>query len=234
MAWQQLLEVEQGSAPSDPSAVLTTGTFADGQFRAVFGSTTTAYDGYRENIPGWSVPLLDLYPDFDPAVHLLELAADWRSPGQFGLPGSNTGAGLFLGVFDRAYTDRANANAALGGLAVAGVSNFAARHFAQTSCAGNSLAGMAPKIARLTVEWGLTSGNVYRPAQSLWHYDPAGVPPHWLVDTSATLLPTFGATLANWRIVTGAFRQGAVAATGQDNRWSLWWRVTERLGTVPS
>jgi len=232
MAWQQLLEMEQSEA-DDPSAILTTKTLTDGEFRAVFGASVVAFDGYRENCPGWSVPLLELYPDFDPSVHVLELAADWRAPGQFTLPGSNTGAGLFLGVSDRAWTDRANMNAAWGGCAVAGVANFAARHFAQTTCSGNSLASMSPKIARLTLEWGLTSGNVYRPVQTLWHYDPAGVPPHWLADTSATLLPTFGA-LANWRIVTGAFRQGTTAATGQDNQWKLFWRVALRLGTVPS
>jgi hypothetical protein len=232
MAWQQLLEMEQAQA-DDPDAVLTTKTLTDGLFRMVFGSTTTAYDGYRERVPAWSVPLLDLEPGFDPSRHLLELAADWRSPGQFTLPGSNTGAGLFIGVSDRVLTDRTTINAAFGGLAVAGVANFSARHFAQTTAAGNSLAGMSPKISRLTLEWALTSGNVYRPVQSLFHYDPAGVPPHWLADTSATLLPTFGA-LSGWRVCIGAFRQGAVAATGQDVRAKLFWRVTERQSTVPS
>lgn len=235
MAWRQLTATSEGSAADDPSTILTTATFSGGLFRTVFGTSTTAFDGYKENCPGWSYPLLTLYPSFDPSRHILELAADWRAAGggQFSLPGSNTGAGCFFGVSDRAWTDRAGMNASWAGMAVAGVANFGSRHFGQATASGNSLAGTTPVLMRSTIEFGLTSGNVYRPVQSIWTWDESGTPDFWVADTSSTLLATFGA-LANWRVVTGGFRLGTTAATGQDNRWRLFWRVALRQSTVPS
>ena len=108
-----LTQVEQASnAIYDPSGLTDPGTEFDpttGQFTIVSDPTdVTVNDGFNEVPAGWSVPILTLYPDFDPATDYLELMVSVDS-----MLADAIKCGFAAGVHDGALSAYATAPAAL-------------------------------------------------------------------------------------------------------------------------
>lgn len=232
-AWTQLLAVtEAGGAPVDPTPLGDTGTsFTGGLFRVVATSTIVQVDGYREALCRWTYPVLTLIPTFDPADHVLELAADFRASGggQFPL-GANDGLGVFFGVGDRGTADIANLNACVGRMHRGGISNYTGGHMFASIGSGNSLAGSDPDVALYTAQFGATTGSTWRPAKSVWYRVAATG--NVVFDTTATGEAALASVLANWVITTGAYHASTTAATGVDVRWRLFYRLVKRHDTL--
>lgn len=71
----ELLQNLHGATLDDPTPILGGSTGFDsgtGTFTLEFIGDTTLLDGFRET-PGWSIPLADLLPDYDPALDILEV-----------------------------------------------------------------------------------------------------------------------------------------------------------------
>lgn len=69
----------------------TTG-FSGGVFTLDYTGDATLINGYRE-LPGWSIPLLSLHPDYDPERHVLDVLLEILS---MGADGSKRGFGFVL------------------------------------------------------------------------------------------------------------------------------------------
>lgn len=93
----------------DTGSLLVTGSGFDdetGRFTAVFSTVhATAVDGYEEGLARYRVPLLDVFPDFDPAIHVLDLGIDATSFNH----AATGAAGVYIGLVDSATID-ANLN----------------------------------------------------------------------------------------------------------------------------
>lgn len=81
--WRLLTQCDQGSgtavAPFDSGGFSNTGTGFDtttGTFTVVQKGDTTRRDGYREALVRWTVPVLTIYPDFDPLTDRLDVAIE--------------------------------------------------------------------------------------------------------------------------------------------------------------
>lgn len=94
-----------------PAALIDTGGLLDpgsgfdpdtGRLTCVFDAAhATAVDGYREALARFTIPLLDVFPDFDPAQHVLDLGIDLSSFNH-----AATGAcGVFIGLVDSTTVD---------------------------------------------------------------------------------------------------------------------------------
>jgi lysophospholipase L1-like esterase len=77
----------------------------DGTVTLDMPGDTTQIDGYQENWAGYDVSLLSLYPDWDDSTDELELLLEIAS-----MPLTTAKYGMWFGLIDSAYADRATAN----------------------------------------------------------------------------------------------------------------------------
>ena len=226
-AWTQLTAVEQASnAVSDPGAFTAAGTqFVGGDFTWVMAGDILVVSGYQTNWAGWSYPLLSLYPDFDPDTDELELGVEVTA-----MPLSTAKYGLWFGVTDSAIDTRASITAA------GGVHVF-------PNSAVNTNGGLIAAAATGSSNTLATSGNVTDARGRFRWLDTASPAVRVTADCSrstggdadipgvAAIGASFGATLANWRVVIGHVH--LIATTGTPTLGARLWHRRLRTAGVP-
>lgn len=110
--WHQVLTVEQGTTPADPSTVLASATWLGGTLTLVpANSATPQIDGRLEALPGISALVSDVFPGLDlslPGARMQMLMAIDS------MPATTAKWGLAMGVADTNIAGFATRNAALG------------------------------------------------------------------------------------------------------------------------
>lgn len=221
--WTKLTAVTEASGiPNDPSSLAGTGTgFSSSRFRHVWPTTTAIHQSYRStDTLWWSYPLLTLYPDFDPELHVLQLCADLSTANgnQLG-QGVADGAGVFVGLADEALSS-ASVNASIVGLCRSGASAHQARKLNTTSSTSGGTVVNGDQIYQ-TIEFQPVS-SAWRPCTTANYRDTGAV-----TVSGSTLSPNFetlSTTLANWRLVTGGFDINGTDPAGLDVRWEVYHR----------
>lgn len=111
--WVQLKAVSQGGGtPVDPQTMGTTGTgfnSTTGRATIVWGAHVLNTVGYQNGVLRWSIPLLTLYPDFDPDIDSIEIALKMSTWAH-----GTVETGIWGGILDSTTVD-----ASLGGAAAA-------------------------------------------------------------------------------------------------------------------
>lgn len=100
-----LITQAQWSALRDAGSFTTTGTgvSSNGTVNLVMAGDSTQIDGAQENYAGFDVPLLTLVPDFDVDTDRIEVYVEIAS-----MPLTNAKYGLFCGIANGAYANRAS------------------------------------------------------------------------------------------------------------------------------
>ena len=204
--WTLLTSTDQASnAIFDPGSVTDTGTgfnSTTGLFTWVMKGDTTRIDGYNEQSARWTKRIVDLYPDFDPTLDLIDLClVDPVIP-------LLTGAekyGIQFGILDSAA-----------GVAGAGST---AGFYPQTAAAmqevlfGASAASATGSFTGNAIQRALMNFPVRPDGARVgvrWWYRLAGV---WAEGSTGSTSPTISATAANWRIHIGHVHVSTTSAT---------------------
>lgn len=209
--WQLLMSTDQTlDAIDDPGAVTDGATaFAGGVATwQTKDAGIPVFDGGRENCPGWTRSLRELYPDFSPDIDIIDLRADILA-----CPMNTAQYGIVIGVADDTIANRATWNMA--GLAI--------RPSSATAWGG----GQIGATGLLTTSG--TIGTNTNPVSQLlcrtsWHTDAspsarvAGQVSRTGLDELGLTIqgapgPAFAADPSIWRLFVGLVHFAAVDAT---------------------
>lgn len=195
-------------AIDDPGTFTTTGTGYDGDmYQIAQAGDITLVQGWQANWPGWSVPLLDWVPGFNPDTESLDLGLEIGA-----MPLSTAKYGWWLGIVDGPIATRAsiasaagiivfpnsavNTNGGLMGATVAGSSNTLATSGGVTAVRARlRWLDVASPTCRVTAECSRSVGG---------DADVPGV---------AAIGAAFSSDPANWRIAWGSVHYAAVTGT---------------------
>jgi hypothetical protein len=204
--WIPVLVTDQGSAPSDPGSMATAAGFAAGVFSATTNAAhVTSVAGYRSALLRWTVDLLGLLPQFDPAKHLVDL----RVRDTTGLAGGGTDDwGIFAGA--AVYRQTAAPNDRIATMGRSAVSATA------------SVADCDGFVA--TFGWALDDSDLYDPWVSAIVRDPSSERFNFGAAGSGGGSIPDSVALSAWRIHTGLIHVSADAAAV-----AFAWEIDARL-----
>jgi hypothetical protein len=205
--WVQLTEANLTF--SDPDAITDGATgVANGLITFQSKDTVVAqYDGYQENLPLYSARLLDLIPDFDPAIDVLDVLCKFA---QFPLNTAKYGIGAFLA--DAAVASRASWNA--GGTHVYPNNTTVVNGGLMGATAQGTGASVGTNLLPVTAMlgrffWHGESAPTVRVAGYVQRSGGTTAP----LTTVAAAGAAFSGALANWRVGIGLERVSIVDAT---------------------
>ena len=220
--WTPVTSTDQGSAPFDPGGMATAAGFAGG----VFSATTdvghvTNVSGYRSALLRWTIDLLGMFPQLDPAKHLVDL----RVRDTTGLEGGGTDDwGIFAGILGGGTGDLATIDGA------------AAAVYRQTATPNDRVVTMGRSAVASTASvgdcdgfvatfgWALDGGDLYDPWLSAIVRDPATTRFNFGSAGSGGGSIPDSVALSAWRIHTGLIHVSTDAAA-----IALAWELDARL-----
>ena len=202
----------------DAGAFTTTGTGHDGAgtLNLVMAGDTTQVDGAQENYSGFDIPILSLVPDFDVDTDRIEVYVEIAS-----MPPTAAKYGLFCGIANGAYANRASQLLIGGGIFPNSTTVF------QATQEGATANGTAVN----------NGTNLDVPVGFFMQlsFDHSGIPRmtlqidrsvSGLVQASITGTPiaTFGTDPANWVLVLG-HKHVSVVSGSVTLGARVWWRL---------
>lgn len=225
IVWQDLSELvsalDQGTgaavAPVDAGGIGTTGTgynSSTGQFDLVCGTHIVAVDGYREDLLFWTVPLVDIWDDYDPAGDEILIGVDFDS-----FPGASNGYGVAVGLGDRALSDQANLNASLLGVRQFGTTNHQAANLAATAVSSSSSVGVIDEMRVALQGVPQTTGTSRHHGFSL--VQVAATPGLYDEGVKTSSPPAFQATASAHRLYVAVYHVGTTDLAGKTGSWHV-------------
>lgn len=226
--WVQILQTEQANdAPSDPGTMLASSSFSrsTGLFTMTpLNAFATTIDGFRENIPAWSLPVRTLFPAFDPLYDMLELYTQIVA-----LPLNASRYGPLVGVAD------ASVGADRSALVVSGVGIWPTSTTVinagcpTTTGISNTAVGSDVNPATAVFQriwWSDTSSPLGMISAQVYRSGTVPIAPAYFGGTN-----TFSSSVQNWRIMLGLLHVTTTAATANTVSWKTWARQV-RIGTL--
>lgn len=224
--------LDQGSgtsiAPDDSTSIGTTGTGFDadsGQGTVICGTHITGVDGYREGPLFWSIPLVDLWPGFDPASHVLEFGLEFVTFSR-----KVNGLGIFLGLGDRdPGADFANMAGSAFGVRAQNATNYQLYEMRDTLATSGVTVGLVDEIrARWTALEVAGGGYRYQGAAYVASGgSDVGIPGAYSVGDLE-----FQSDTAEHRLIVGAFHLATTDLAGESAVFNVYAKRSPR-GDLP-
>lgn len=225
IVWQDLSELvsalDQGTgaavAPVDAGGIGTTGTgynSSTGQFDLVCGTHIVAVDGYREDLLFWTVPLVDIWDDYDPAGDEILIGVDFSN-----FPGASNGYGVAVGLGDRALAGQANLNASLLGVRQFGTTNHQAASLAATGASATASVGVIDQM-RCFLQ-GLPQATSTSRHQGYSAFQVAASPGLYDIGVNTSSPPAFQSDETAHRLYVCVYHVGTTDLAGKTGSWNV-------------
>lgn len=222
--WSQILTTTEGVTPFDGASETTTGTgFVDGVATLVHPTgLVTIRDGYQEDLPRWSIPILTLFPTYNHLDDAIELAMRIDD-----LPLSATVEkfGIWFGILNKSVASRASATGQAWGITPNTSSAWNHGPINETSDAlGNVMTG-TPEwlVARFaaygrTTDAGFDFGSYCRAINTLGAPEASDAQSPAAMDIASN-------PVSGWTVQFGGLHNTTTGTAGPTNRFAMFARL---------